>query len=332
MSQQSLAPASRQEVEQLAQELEHRLNSREEKQQEQFGKGATEPRYNHWASMIDSPCLRQLWYNRQEPWAAEPFPLRGLKRMNEGNNQEKITRAELAEVGCELKHIQRRAYIDQVKVSGKIDGILVPSWIQLTVLGEIKSMVDNQWEQMKTVEDLDASKWYRKYVDQCHCYMKSEGVEVCLLILRNIVSGDYRILPVWFDVERWIEIEDKLDLVNTFIEAEEIPDRIGNNMGDPDICGDCRYRAHCLPDILNEGGVIFIDEEEAVANLNRMEELKPLKAEYDRLDKWKKERFKNINNVSIGPFLITGQEVERKGYVVDDGSYWKVKVQRITEE
>jgi len=326
-----LASASREEIEQLAQTIEHRLNSREEQQQEQWGKGSAEPRFAHWASIIDSPCERQLWYNRQEPGAAEPFPIRGLKRMNEGSQQEKITRAEFAEIGCEIEHIQRRAWIEQVKVSGKIDGILVPSWAPLTILGEIKSMVENQWDKMQTVEDLDGSKWYRKYIDQCHCYMKAEETEVCFLILRNISSGDYRILVIWFDAERWVGIEEKLRRVNKAIEAGEIPDRINDNVGHSEICNDCRYRAHCLPDILNNDGIIFIDEPEVIEMLERLEELKPLHLEYNRLEKKKKERFKGLTNISIGPFLITGKEVSRSGYTVQDGSYWKVDVQRITE-
>lgn len=63
--------------------------------------------------------------------------------------------------------------------------------------------------------------------------------------------------------------------------------------------------------------------------IRRMFELEAAAKEYNKIREDLKKRFENVHNVKFGEFLVTGEVRDRKGYVVQDSSYWNMKIIKV---
>ena len=76
----------------------------------------------------------------------------------------------------------------------------------------------------------------------------------------------------------------------------------------------------------------IIEDEELEKMLDRWNELKPLKSEYEELDKDLKKSFAGSEKLMIGDWIIQGKLIERKGYIpkpVEASSYWRYQINKL---
>jgi hypothetical protein len=99
-------------------------------------------------------------------------------------------------------------------------------------------------------------------------------------------------------------------------------------INDASVCQYCGFLHVCLPEI-KQKELEFIDDPDFETKLLRRDEIASLKKEYDLLDKEIKSYCKGRDRLMVGDFLITGQMIQRKGYVVADTEYWKTKIARL---
>ena len=96
------------------------------------------------------------------------------------------------------------------------------------------------------------------------------------------------------------------------MKAKKYPDPIDR----PEVCQYCPFEFLCTKTTVNQGAS-FLESEELVQDLDRWMELKPLKAEFDALDKAIKGplKDKDILNAVIGTkYQIVGRKQKRTTY------------------
>src|SRR5690606_26137895 len=126
---------------------------------------------------------------------------------------------------------------------------------------------------------------------------------------------------VWFSLEdpRALELVEealqKLERVNRHVAEGTVPEPID----EPDTCSRCAFYHICLPDLTRE--VIRIEDDPEIEEmLARRAELEPAYREYQQVDKAVKARLEGTERAIIGPWLVRGRLVQRKGYVVEAGT------------
>ena len=85
----------------------------------------------------------------------------------------------------------------------------------------------------------------------------------------------------------------------------------------------------CLPDVSFGPGVQVVEDAELLAMLARREELAEAAKEFEALDKELKDALPRAEEVLLGEYVITGKEVQRRGYEVKPSSYWRRSIRRI---
>jgi hypothetical protein len=284
------------------------------------GKESIRP--NNWMSQAGTECVRRLFYERTAQSHKEPFPEEALARMREGKRHEQATIQDLMALGYEWIGGQGYVYLNDIQLSGKREGYLKRG--KHKILTEIKSMDSFSWGKYRTVDDLLNSKWYRGYPYQLNSYMVADDQERGLFVLRNKGSGRMRFLPMPRSVELWRDTKTRLTACNKAVDKGKAPERIDGN-GRDQMCMDCPFRTHCGPDILSDSpGVALLAEgyEEAERKLERLIALGVFVAEHKVLNDWKKDRFRNVESVVVGKYLVTGKP---------SGKSWRVDIQDISD-
>ena len=94
------------------------------------------------------------------------------------------------------------------------------------------------------------------------------------------------------------------------------------------VCQYCGFLHVCIPEI-KQKELEFIDDPDFETKLLRRDEIASLKKEYDLLDREIKSYCKGRDRLMVGDFLITGVEINRKGYIVADSTYWKTTISKL---
>ena len=211
------------------------------------------------------------------------------------------------------------------KITGHID-IRVNFGNDKVYTGEIKGLNMYDWNSLNCLQDFFTSNkvWIRKYPAQLMTYLHIKGEEEGFFYLKSVPKFQPKLIWINLDHEYMNSILAKTKRIEAHVTNETLPQTIN----DPKVCQYCGFLHVCLPEI-KQKELEFIDDPDFETKLLRREELRSLKSEYDLLDKEVKNYCKGRERLMVGDFLITGNEISRKGYVVADTTYWKVKIARL---
>lgn len=225
-----------------------------------------------------------------------------------GNKEEENVKNRLGyELGLEFVEAQSPFEIKnragEVIARGKIDGKIL--WNGKAVPIEIKSMNENSFNMINSLDDFNKKPLYRKYLRQMQLYLYGNNQEAGIFILSNfrtekliLVTLDYGECEyILSRLERLWEMKKK----GVYPQAEY----------KPALCDRCPFSSLCMGDVSNHPAEM-ISNELLEDKLNRREELKKLKDEYEELDEEIKATFKQIPHAFVGTsFEITGKEQSR---------------------
>jgi CRISPR/Cas system-associated exonuclease Cas4 (RecB family) len=283
------------------------------------------PHNSNRASEAGHPCERYLVLARTH-WNEKPLHDVGLEFIFQGGNMiEKMAFRELEDAGYEIVEQQKPFEWKELELTGRLDaklrlnGSLIPL--------EIKGLQPWDAERLNTIEDFFTSKktWIRKYPAQLMLYMLMDGgSEEGIFYIKNKQNYRPKAIPIILDYEYAEGVCKKLERVNQHVKEGTLPDQVD----DPEVCQFCSFLLQCLPDIKRDS-LEMIEDPELEEKLIRREELALARTEYERLDKEISKIVKGKEKLMVGDFLITGKETPRKGYMVEDSSYWAKKIVRL---
>lgn len=226
-----------------------------------------------------------------------------------GNKEEENVKNRLGyELGLEFVEQQSPFEIKNAKgeviASGKIDGKIL--WNGKAVPVEIKSMNENSFNMINSLEDFKKKPLYRKYLRQMQLYLYGNSQEAGLFILSNFRTE--KLLLVELDYGECEYILQRLERLWEMKKRGEYPAGEYN----PALCDRCPFSSLCLTEVINHPAEM-INNEALEDKLNRREELKSAVSEYDGLDEEVKAVFKEIPHAFVGQsFEVIGKEQVRK--------------------
>ena len=268
---------------------------------------------NFYASGI-SECDRQMVHSLLD-WDKRPLADAGLQAIFEAGKSEeaRIVRM-LSELGYEVIAQQNPIQIRHPKTgeiicTGKIDGKILVGRSAVPV--ELKSMNPNAFARLNSAEDFAKSPFYRKYLKQMQLYLYGNGEEAGLFIVSDF--RNIKVFIVYLELEVCEQILKQLERCWDYVKAKKYPDPIEYR---PEVCDYCPFEFLCTKTTCNKGAE-FLESPELEQDVSRWLELKPLKAEFDALDKAIKEPLKKqgILNAVIGSkYQIVGRVQKRTTY------------------
>lgn len=226
-----------------------------------------------------------------------------------GNKEEENVKNRIGyELGLEFIETQSPFEIKnkagEVIASGKIDGKIL--WNGKAVPVEIKSMNENSFNQINSLDDFKKKPLYRKYLRQMQLYLYGNSQEAGLFILSNFRTE--KLILVELDYGECEYILSRLERLWDMKKKGIYPDPEYR----PELCDRCPFSHICLTDVSNKPAD-FINNELLEEKLSRREELAIAKKEYDELDEEIKATFKQIPHAFVGQsFEIIGREQIRK--------------------
>jgi len=288
------------------------------------------PQYVTRASEIGHPCERYLVYSITNWPDKAPYD-RELQFIFEGGNKvEDLAVQDFIDAGFKVYRPEPDSSLAEKKpaISGHLDfrvdfGNGIPETI------ECKGLSKFDWDRLNCLEDFFTSKkvYIRKYPAQLQLYLYFKAEERGRFYLKSIPGFQPKLITVYLDYEYVETLLQKAERVEVHIKNKTLPDCID----DYSVCERCGFLHLCTPEIKRQP-MEMIDDEELIAMLDRHEELKPLSAEYEELDKNLKRSFEGSERLMIGNYLITGKIIERKGYIpkpVEAKSYWKYQISKL---
>lgn len=281
---------------------------------------------SNWASMIGHPCERKLVYERTCPEKKPVYDVSTQAVFDEGRLHERSIVQELLESGVEVFHGQKSFELKPYNIRGKLD-FKTPVNGGLLIV-EIKSITDHIFRYLNVPDDFNKYWWTVTIPGQLTCYMLAEGEKESLWILKNRGTGELKEIPYKLDNDFANELCKKAVRINDWVEMNDTSpsDNLPDKLNDVKFCDMCDFKAHCCPDLHYTGGVGLVDDKELEELLEKWQELRGPKKEYDKIDKDVKSRIKGCENALIGRFHVSGETVQRKGYDVKASEYWKSKI------
>jgi hypothetical protein len=212
---------------------------------------------------LGHPCLRYLVLCRTAGEKAERIDPTTLSLFREGDVHERDVKALLAEMGFDIYGSQRSFPPNSYQISGHIDAAFAESWEgeAIEVGCEIKSLNPSHWARIHSARDLNDPSlphWLREWYTQDCIYMFLSDTEHWLFIIKNKITGDWRILPSEIDYEHTQACLDRAERVNRHVDDGSIPQPIT----DAAVCRRCKfYKRACYPVVEDLPGALIITDE-----------------------------------------------------------------------
>lgn len=226
-----------------------------------------------------------------------------------GNKEEENVKNRIGyELGLEFVETQSPFEIKnragEVIASGKIDGKIL--WNGKAVPVEIKSMNENSFNMINSLDDFKKKPLYRKYLRQMQLYLYGNNQEAGLFIISNFRTE--KIILVTLDYGECEYILSRLERLWEMKKTGTYPEPEYR----PELCDRCPFSSLCMGDAIHKPAEM-INNELLEEKLNRRLELEPLVKEYKDIDEEVKSVFKQIPHAFVGTsFEITGREQSRK--------------------
>jgi len=279
------------------------------------------PRWSNRASDAGHPCLRYLVFSRTKN-ELRSLPTVDLQAIfEEGNLHEAGELRILQDAGFKIIEQQRAFEWKEKELSGHIDAIIVDEGGKKYPL-EIKSCSPNGFRTIQKSEALDLVSakqyWLRKYPAQIILYMLMGGYEEGILWFKEKVLGQRKQMNVSLNDPAVLEygesILKKLELVNQMVHRGEEPpvERI-------DECQGCPFeKTACFPGLDFGEGMDIIDDGEYLLKLDRLDELKEAKEEYEDIWSEIREKFQAKNAIIGAKWKVESRKQERTEYRIPE--------------
>lgn len=277
------------------------------------------------ASQLGHECLRFLVFERTRWQEKILHDVRLQAIFDEGNIHESAVLRLLQDAGFQIVEQQRAFSWKEYSITGHIDAKILTNGYAMPI--EIKSASPYSFQSINSPDDLYKGRYHyqRMYPAQMTLYLLMDEKERGMFLFKNKVTGEIKEILMYLDYELGEQLLQKAEAINAHVADKTIPDCMPF---DEDICGSCGYLHICMPEIKRDA-LEIADDPEIVTKIDRWNELKPCKSEYDRLDKQLKNAFKEKEKVLIGDYLILGKWIERRGYTVEPSKYWQTKIQTL---
>ncbi len=276
------------------------------------------PSHTTRASAIGEACERKLFYSRTAGELAVPHKPDLQAIFDLGKELEGFVLRELEAMGVEVVQRERDYHDRGLELTAHSDARIRMNGWPATLTAEVKGLNPYTAESIETVEDLRDSRqtWVRKYYDQLQAYLYFDGGNLGVFVLLNKVSGQITFINCPRDQARIDELLAKAARIRDAVRANEPPPR-----NESDECLRCPFLALCAPGRSNAGSVVFFDQAEAVALVERRAELADAKKEYEAVDRALKGMLPEAEELMVGDFMVRGKWTERAGYTVQPTKY-----------
>lgn len=216
----------------------------------QFGSGQSRGDFTLRMSNVGRPAC-QLWYEKNKPEVAVPFPTTFIMNMMIGDIVEAVFKGILKEAGVKYEDSESvKLELDNTSINGTYD-IVVDGAVD-----DIKSASD--WSYKYKFESFDKLKESDSfgYVGQLAGYAKASGKKAGGWWVVNKATGDFKYVRAkWLDVDEEVQkIQDKANQIkdNVFERCfEPISETFRKkNTGNVILnngCKFCSYRFDCWP-------------------------------------------------------------------------------------
>lgn len=277
------------------------------------------------ASRLGHPCERYL-YLLMKHWDEQKPHDVGLQHIFDlGNSIEDYAIERLKEAGYECITPTVRSWkIEKPLITGREDlrikdenGELIPV--------EVKGLSPQEWAKLNTIEDfLNSKKHYvRGYPSQLFVYMYRFEKEHGLFVLVNKLTGEIKVIDVYMDYEYGEQCLQKAERIYKAVETDTPPD----SCDDVSVCEQCNLQ-HICGQVKRVPADVELDDE--LENLiNRKEELKAAKAEYEAVDKEIKSRVGEREKVITGTYLIERKSFVKKAFTVPESVQYRINIKRL---
>lgn len=284
------------------------------------------PVKNLSASRLGHPCERYL-YLLLKHWDEQKPHEVGLQHIFDlGNSIEDYTIARLKEAGFECITPTVRSWcIEKPYITGREDLRIKDTETGELLPVEIKGLSPMEWEKLNTIDDfLNSKKHYvRGYPSQLFAYMYHFEKERGFFVITNKLTGEIKPIEVTLNYEFGEEVLQKAERVYKAVETNTPPD----SCEDACVCEGCNLQ-HICGQVKRVPTDIEMDDE--LENLiNRKEELKAAKAEYESVDKAIKERVGEREKVITGTYLIERKSFVKKAFTVPESTQWRINIKRL---
>ena len=290
-----------------------------------------------WASLIGDPCERFLYHSIVD-WKLKKATETRLQAIFElGKHLEKMAKDYLRELGYEV--LEQLDTFDEHNIRGKGDCFISGFAKRLQPENPVilkKVPVEIKW-LMNVKEGLgiwdllhSEKRWERRYPAQLLCYMFFRKSETGLFLAFE--KGDSWPHHLWIRItdpgmsEYTQGLLDKADRVMEAIRTETPPERLHPAQG---FCFDCDFLQVCLPPLWFGDGANELSNPKIKELLDRDAELVVYESERRRIRKELKDLLNKVDAAVCGNWIITGREVTRQGYEVQQVTYWDWKAKRV---
>lgn len=276
------------------------------------------------ASEIGHPCEKYLVLIRTR-WQEKTLHDVGLQYIfDEGNMHEKEVLKTLHDAGVVVIEQQRAFEWKKYQITGHVDGKVLHEDKAIPL--EIKSCSPYMFDSINLVQDLLNGKYayMKKYPAQLTLYMLMDNKDEAIFLFKNKVNGQLKEIAMKLDYQYGESLLQKVERVNKHIQDNTVPEPIDY---DENTCDGCGFLHICLPEI-KRTALELCNMPEIEDKLKRLEEIKPIRGEYEKLDKEIKEIFKEKDNVAVGDFLVRGKWIEKSMQAKEayTQKYWQMKI------
>jgi len=257
------------------------------------------PRLSNWAGDLGFACDTYQVLCRVRPDLRPDTDL-GLKKVFRASGLLETPNLTLMqEAGLRIVEQARSYQWTEKKISGRIDAkIAVPELSKRPIPLEHKALSPNSFRTVAKhkAEGIPLTKarytWLKKYPGQLMVYDLMDGEEFGTWFFFEKSSGDYFFWILPLDLAYAEELVQRAERTNEAVEANRIPAPERKVE-----CEDCDFEmTHCFPGKdFGEGYDIAIDRAELNEKAKRFLELKPMKKEFEEIDREFKELYKGKN-------------------------------------
>lgn len=292
-----------------------------------------------YPSSAGHPCDRYMVWRFLRWQEMEPHGTTLQSIFDEGNLHQPSVYARLEAIGFQIVRESDRprqwTLRNGAVISGRVDGRLIgfngEKWAKPLLL-EVKSASPRSFDAVDTYSDILTARehYVRGYADQSQLYLMLEELEAGVLVMKNKLTGMLKSVPFELDASYAERVVSRIERLHEMVQAKTSPPPIDY---EERICGECGFRALCYPPRDLGAGVVPIEGElELLENIERREELKAAKAEYEAVDKSVKARLKRIGTFEaalLGPYAIERREVPVKGFTVEPRTDIRFDIRRV---
>jgi hypothetical protein len=300
---------------------------------------------SNWPTTLAHQCEAYAVYMRTVP----PEKRRKIGTdlamiFEEGNEQHRIVKRDLAEAGFECSDEETQAAWPKYQISGRKDLKIWKHGFAEKLNVEVKSCSPYTFDAINSADDLKKSSkdWLVKWWKQVSLYQVLIGVERYLMLLKNKSTGAIKIIEFHLDDEGYQAAEamlKKAERVNHLVQIGA-PPSADQKISDADVCCECEFFDTCLPEIAFGPGAAILTEEEAAelsAQLDRREVLEPSHKEFEQIDKEVKGQIKALtlggaNKFVAEDWIATVKEVPKQTYSVPAHTEKHISFFRVGQE